>query len=106
MLGGVSATNAGFEDKLESNFKKARQLIKEAGHEGSEVLIMHPTDLAILGNLVPVAKSLMEKVGLKVTMVAMDWQTLVGRRNKRDKVADGGWNALELDIEFVEQLCC
>ncbi len=87
------ATEAGFEDKLESNYKKARELVEEAGYDGTPVLIMHPTDLAILGNLVPVAKSAMEKIGLKVDMVAMDWQTLVGRRNKKELPAEGGWNA-------------
>jgi peptide/nickel transport system substrate-binding protein len=87
------ATDAGFEDKFESNFKKARELVKEAGYDGTPVVLMHPTDLAVLANLAPVAKSLMEKIGLKVDMVAMDWQTLVARRNKKDKPGEGGWNA-------------
>jgi len=54
---------------------------------------MHPTDLAVLEPLPPVAKDIMEKIGLKVDMQAMDWQTLVGRRNKKEAPADGGWNA-------------
>jgi peptide/nickel transport system substrate-binding protein len=87
------ATEAGFEDKLDSNFKKARELVKEAGYDGTPVLLMHPTDLTVLANLAPVAKSLMEKIGLKVEMVSMDWQTLVGRRNKQEKPGEGGWNA-------------
>ncbi len=87
------ATEAGFEDKFESNYNKARELVKEAGYDGTPVLIMHPTDLPILGNLVPVAKQHMEKIGLKVEMVAMDWQTLVGRRNKKEPPSEGGWNA-------------
>ena len=87
------ASEAGFEDKFESNYAKARELIAESGYDGTPVLIMHPTDLAILGNLVPVAKQHMEAIGLNVEMVAMDWQTLGGRRNKRELPADGGWNA-------------
>jgi len=35
----------------------------------------------------------MEDIGLVVDMQAMDWQTLVGRRNKQEPVAEGGWNA-------------
>lgn len=87
------ATEAGFEDKLTGNLNKARELVEEAGYDGTPILLMHPTDLSILEPLPPVAKSIMEKIGLKVDMQAMDWQTLVGRRNKQEAVADGGWNA-------------
>ena len=86
-------TEAGYEDKLESNFKKARELVKEAGYDGTPILLMHSTDLAALTNLAPVAKDLMEKIGLKVDMQSMDWQTLVGRRNKKEPPSEGGWNA-------------
>ena len=55
------ATEKGMEDKLESNFKKARELLQEAGYDGTPVVLMHSTDLAVLTNLAPVAKSLMER---------------------------------------------
>ena len=86
-------TTAGMDDKLESNMKKARELLKEAGYDGTPVLLMHSTDLQVLTNLAPVAKSLMEKAGLKVDMQSMDWQTLVARRAKKDPPDKGGWNA-------------
>ena len=54
---------------------------------------MHSTDLQVLTNLAPVAKSLMEKAGFKVDMQSMDWQTLVARRSKKDPPNAGGWNA-------------
>jgi peptide/nickel transport system substrate-binding protein len=87
------ATDAGFEDKFEGNLKKARALVKEAGYDGTPVVLMHSTDLAVLTNLAPVAKAAMEKIGLKVDMQSMDWQTLVARRAKKDKPSEGGWNA-------------
>ncbi|MGE3917305.1 MAG: ABC transporter substrate-binding protein [Hyphomicrobiaceae bacterium] len=86
-------TTAGMEDKLESNMKKARELLKEAGYDGTPVVLMHSTDLQVLTNLAPVAKSLMEKAGMKVDMQSMDWQTLVARRAKKDAPDKGGWNA-------------
>ena len=86
-------TDANMDGLLESNFKKARELLKEGGYDGTPVLLMHSTDLYVLTNLAPVAKSLMEKVGFKVDMQSMDWQTLVARRSKRDPVDKGGWNA-------------
>ena len=87
------ATEKGFEDKLEGNLKKARELVKEAGYDGTPVILMHPTDLAVLAPLPPIAKAAMEKIGIKVDMQAMDWQTLVGRRNKKDAPDAGGWHA-------------
>jgi len=86
-------TEIGFEDKLQGNIEKAKELLKESGYDGTPVLLMHPTDLAVLEPLPPVAKSIMEKIGMTVDMQAMDWQTLVGRRNKQEAPADGGWNA-------------
>jgi peptide/nickel transport system substrate-binding protein len=88
------ATDAGMTDKLESNFKKARELLQEAGYDGTPVVLLHSTDLAVLTNLAPVAKSLMEKIGLKVDMQSMDWQTVVARRTKKDPPDKGGWNAM------------
>jgi peptide/nickel transport system substrate-binding protein len=78
---------------LSSNFKKAQELLKEAGYDGTPIVLMHSTDLQVLTNLAPVAKALMEKAGFKVDMQSMDWQTLVARRAKRDAPGAGGWHA-------------
>ena len=86
-------TDAGFEDKLESNFKKARELLAEAKYDGTPIVLMHSTDLQVLTNLAPVAKSLMERAGFKVDMQSMDWQTVVARRAKKDAPSAGGWHA-------------
>ena len=86
-------TDAGFEDMLSGNINKAKALIEESGYDGTPIVLMHPTDLAILEPLPPVAKQIMESIGLVVDMQAMDWQTLVGRRNKQDAPEDGGWSA-------------
>jgi len=86
-------TFKGWEDKLSSNFDKSKALLKEAGYDGTPVVLMQSTDLAVLTNLAPVAKNLLEKGGFKVDMQSMDWQTLVSRRAKKDPPDKGGWNA-------------
>ena len=83
----------GMEGLLESNFEKSKALLKEAGYDGTPIVLMHSTDLAVLTNLAPVAKDLLEKGGFKVDMQSMDWQTLVARRAKKDPPAAGGWHA-------------
>ncbi len=48
----------GMEGLLDSNFEKSKALLKEAGYDGTPIVLMHSTDLAVLANLAPVAKSL------------------------------------------------
>jgi peptide/nickel transport system substrate-binding protein len=86
-------TTKGMEGLLESNAEKARAVLKEANYDGTPIVLMHSTELAVLANLAPVAKSLMEKAGFKVDMQSMDWQTLVARRAKKEPPAQGGWHA-------------
>ena len=87
------ASDKGMDGLLESNFAKAQALLKEGGYDGTPIVLMHSTDLQVLTNLAPVAKSLMEKAGFKVDMQSMDWQTVVARRAKKDPPAQGGWHA-------------
>jgi peptide/nickel transport system substrate-binding protein len=82
----------GMEGLLESNFTRAQALLKEGGYDGTPIVLMHSTDLQVLTNLAPVAKSLMEKAGFKVDMQSMDWQSVVARRAKKDPPAQGGWH--------------
>ena len=86
------SSEKGMEGLLKSDFKKAQELLKEAGYDGTPIVLMHSTDLQVLTNLAPVAKALMEKAGFKVDMQSMDWQTLVARRAKKDPPSAGGWH--------------
>jgi peptide/nickel transport system substrate-binding protein len=86
-------TTKGWDDALNSNFTKAKELLQQAGYDGTPVVLLQSTDIASLSNLAPVAKSLLEKAGFKVDLQAMDWQTLVSRRAKKDPPAAGGWSA-------------
>jgi peptide/nickel transport system substrate-binding protein len=86
------ASEKGMDGLLTSNFDKAKALLKEAGYDGTPIVLLHSTDLYTLANLAPVAKSLLEKVGFKVDMQSMDWQTLVTRRAKKDPPHAGGWH--------------
>lgn len=86
-------STAHMDGLLESDFGKARELLAEAGYDGTPVVLMHSTNVPALTNLAPVAKDLMEAIGMNVDMQSMDWSTLVARRSKKDAPADGGWNA-------------
>lgn len=84
---GPLTSNVGMDGLLESNFTTARQLLKEAGYDGTPIILLQVTDHQALTNLSPVAKSLLEKAGFKVDVQAMDGQTMIARRARKD-----GWH--------------
>ncbi|MBV8836586.1 MAG: ABC transporter substrate-binding protein, partial [Alphaproteobacteria bacterium] len=88
------ASDKGMDGLLESNFTKAKELLKEANYDGTLIVLLQSTDLQVLTNLAPVAKSLMEKAGFNVDMQSMDWQTVVARRAKKDPASAGGWHGM------------
>ncbi|MBV8190719.1 MAG: ABC transporter substrate-binding protein, partial [Alphaproteobacteria bacterium] len=93
----VCGTPNGFEIKgdllTKPDFEKSKTLLKEAGYDGSPVVLMQSTTLPVLTNMAPVTKALLEQGGFKVDMQSMDWQTVVARRAKKDPADKGGWSA-------------
>ena len=75
-----------------ANPAKAREMLKEAGYDGTPVVLMRPTDLASIAKIPLVAKQQLEAAGFKVDFQQMDWASLVARRAKKDAPAAGGWN--------------
>ncbi len=85
------ASTAGSE-VMKASMRKAQEMLKSSGYKGTPVVLMKPTDLAAIDKLPEVAAQLMRQAGFKVDLQAMDWQTLVSRRAKKDAPAAGGWN--------------
>jgi peptide/nickel transport system substrate-binding protein len=74
-------------------FAEAKKLLKEAGYDGTPVVLMWPTDFAQLNKYPPVLAALLQQAGFKVDLQSMDWPTLVSRRAMKSPAAQGGWNA-------------
>ncbi len=87
------ASEDGFDEVLEGRHELARQLLEEAGYDGTPIILLHATDLKILAGLAPEAKSQLERAGFKVDVQSMTWQELVARRNVRGAGAQNGWHA-------------
>jgi peptide/nickel transport system substrate-binding protein len=85
-------TTAGSDIQSKSNMRKAQELLKASGYDGTPIVMMKPTDLASIQKLPDVAAQLLRQAGFKVDLQAMDWQTLVGRRAKKDAPDKGGWH--------------
>jgi peptide/nickel transport system substrate-binding protein len=86
------ATEKGMDFIAKPDLKRAQQLLKDSGYDGTPIVVMQPTDLLVIAKLPVVATQLLRQAGFKVDMQAMDWQTLVSRRAKKDPPAKGGWN--------------
>lgn len=88
------ATEAGMENVLNGNAQKAREMLKEAGYDGSPVVLLQPTDLNVIKQLPIIAKAQLERAGFKVEVQAMDWNTMVSRLvTKKGPPSEGGWHA-------------
>ncbi len=85
------ATDKGFEDKLTSNFAKSKEILKQEGYDGTPVVLLFATDTNT-GRLTPIVKSLLERGGFVVDMQAMDWQTVLSRRSRKEPLNTGGWS--------------
>src|SRR5258707_253027 len=82
----------GTDVQSKSNMKKAQELLKASGYDGTAVVLMKPTDRAAIQKLPEVGAQLLRQAGFKVDLQAMDWNTVVSRRAKKDPPAQGGWN--------------
>lgn len=71
---------------------EAKALLKEAGYDGTPIVLMAPTDVISLINQPVVAAQALREAGFEVDMQAMDWQSVVQRRAQQQPVSEGGWN--------------
>ena len=92
ICGSPYGSTAGSDLQMKSSLKKAQDLLKASGYDGTPIVLMKPTDLAAIQKLPDVGAQLLRQAGFKVDLQAMDWQTLVARRAKKDPVDKGGWH--------------
>ncbi|HTL26485.1 MAG TPA: ABC transporter substrate-binding protein [Burkholderiales bacterium] len=92
VCGTTYASTAGTEIQQKSNLKKAQELLKASGYDGSTVVILKPTDINTINKLPEVGAQLLRQAGFKVEVQAMDWQTMVARRARKEAPDKGGWN--------------
>jgi len=90
--GSPNATEKGMEFIAKPDMKRAQQFLKESGYDGTPVVLLQPTDLALIAKLPLIAVQLLRQAGFVVDLQSTDWQTEVARLAKKDPPAKGGWN--------------
>jgi peptide/nickel transport system substrate-binding protein len=71
---------------------RARAMIKEAGYKGETVVILDPVDYPVFHTAALMTVDLFKKLGIKTDLQAMNWGTLMQRRNSQEPPSAGGWN--------------
>ncbi|MDH4248598.1 MAG: ABC transporter substrate-binding protein [Deltaproteobacteria bacterium] len=88
------ATDVGSDLLKNPNLELATKLLKESGYKGEPVVVMVPSDFAVINAASLATVAMLRKIGVNVDMQTMDWGTLTSRRPiKEDPSANkGGWN--------------
>lgn len=95
-------SNEGADISVKGNPEKAKELLKEAGYDGTPVLILQPTDTPSVNTQPVVIDQALKAAGFNVNMQAMDWQTVVTRRAVQSAPKDGGWNIFATNNVMAE----
>ncbi|WP_293795244.1 ABC transporter substrate-binding protein [uncultured Bosea sp.] len=74
------------------NLDKAKALLKEAGYDGTPVVLLDAAENSNIHAFTMVAEALLKSIGFKTDVQAMDWATVVARRASKEPVGKGGWS--------------
>jgi peptide/nickel transport system substrate-binding protein len=69
-----------------------KAMLKAAGYAGERVVLLHPTDQPFYDAMTQVCGATLKRVGVNVDDTAMDWGTVVQRRNSKEPLDKGGWS--------------
>jgi peptide/nickel transport system substrate-binding protein len=92
----VCGSPMGSEDGMEAyrraNLDRAKELLRAAGYAGEPIVVLHPTDNAILGAVTEVTMNQLRLIGVNVRAEASDLATAFARRARREPPLAGGWH--------------
>ncbi len=95
VCGSPMATDAGLDALKKPDPEKAKELFKEAGWDFAKpIVVLDPTDETIAHPETVVTVQAMRDIGLNIDVQAMDWATMLKRRNSKEPADKGGWNLL------------
>ncbi|MBP0495933.1 ABC transporter substrate-binding protein [Pararoseomonas indoligenes] len=70
-----------------------RGALQSAGLSGEKLVFMTPSDIQLNNSASEVAADALRQAGMNVDLQAMDWGTMLQRRNKKEPASQGGWHA-------------
>ncbi|GAP35399.1 ABC transporter substrate-binding protein [Piscinibacter sakaiensis] len=95
-------SNAGAEVLPSFDAAKAQAVTKQAGYNGPPLVILQPTDVAVLAPQPLVIAQSLRKAGWKVDLQSSDFQTFMTRRVNAGPVDKGGWNMFHTNLGTLD----
>ena len=90
--GTANESRLGSEALAGFSLDKAKAMLKAAGYAGGPVVLLDPTDNAVLHPAALVGTQTLKRMGFNVDTQALDFSTLSQRRASKNAPAQGGWN--------------
>jgi peptide/nickel transport system substrate-binding protein len=79
--------------KQAPDYDKAKRDLAAAGYAGEKVVLLVPADSTAQKPLGDISANMMQRAGMNVEYVALDFATVLKRRLNKGPVSEGGWNA-------------
>ena len=86
------ANESGSEILRTRSVEKARAALQAAGYANEKVVLVAPGDYPQINALSLITADLLQRIGMNVELVSVDWGTLGQRRASREPVEKGGWS--------------
>ena len=93
LCGGPYESDANSERVMGLDVDKAKALLKEAGYDGTPIVVLHPTDQKLQDDWCTVLVQSLRRVGFTVDDQVIDLATMFSRRASRKPAKEGGWHA-------------
>src|SRR6266849_1201620 len=75
------------------NFDAAKRLLAQSGYAGEPVTCMAAQDQSLpFKAWGEVTADLLQRLGMKVDLAAIDWGTVIARRTQKSPPGEGGWS--------------
>jgi peptide/nickel transport system substrate-binding protein len=100
--GSPFSTTVGTESLVKPDPALVQSLSKEAKFDGAPIIVLQPTDVAVLAPQPMVIAQSLRKSGLKVDLQSMDFQTFMTRRVNAGPVDKGGWNMFHTNLGTLD----
>jgi peptide/nickel transport system substrate-binding protein len=90
--GTPAESRAGAGPLLAPDPAQAKAMLQAAGYDGRPIVVLDPTDNAVLHPGALMAAETLKRIGAAVDLQGMDWSTLLQRRASKAPPTQGGWN--------------
>jgi len=71
---------------------RARDALRAAGYRGEPVVLMVPSNTAVLAQIGAVFEDMLKRLGMPVEVYAVEFNAMLQRRNRKGPVSEGGWS--------------